>query len=428
MITALEFLRAYRQDAGSIATDSVLGLLLADMEAGLENRPSGLEMNPSYLAPDLRLRPFRKVVVIDAGGTNLRSGLAVTDAAAACTLHDVRTSPMPGSGSRLGRSEFYDAIAAAVGPVADAAEAIGFCFSYSVAMTPEGDGILTDWAKEIDAPAVIGTRVGAGLLDALRRGGGRAHRITLLNDTVATLLGGSNNVPAGLYADAVGFVAGTGVNVCYAEPCANIRTLREPAPSGRMIVNTECGNFDKIPQGDFDRIVDARSQNPGKATAEKMAAGKYLSDILLLAWRRAADDGLFGESSVPDALSMRDLSAFVAHPDGGLTVPHAAFRTAADRAAAASIARALIDRAAKIGAIMTAAAILRTAAGRRDPRPVAVFAEGTTFRRLTGYREAFDYHLDSILTARGIAFRTVTGSDWNLTGAAAAAMQCEEKA
>jgi len=420
-----EFLARHRQDAGSIDAMRWTKTLLADMKAGLENRPSGLEMNPSYLSPDIRVRPYRKVLAMDAGGTHFRYALATTDENAKITLGKIHSIPMPGSAAMLSKIAFYDAIAVSVEEFAKAADSIGFCFSYSVAMTPDIDGTLTDWAKEIDAPEVIGSRVGACTKEALRNRGVNPGRIILLNDTVSTLLAGMDALPPDHFAGGVGFVYGTGINVGYAERCENIMKRTAPGFGGRMVINTECGNYNGLLQGSFDRIVDDASLQPGTAKTEKMTSGRYLSDVIVTALKQAMLEGLIltGTDRIDGrTCGLAAISAFIADPNREDNPLHAAFSSPADRDTAASIAIALIDRAAKIGAIMTAAAILKTAADAKDPRPYAIFAEGTTFHRLSGYRTAYAKHLQTVLADDDITFEIITGPDWPLIGAAIAAL------
>jgi hexokinase len=58
-------------------------------------------------------------------------------------------------------------------------------------ITPDADGILLSFSKEVDAPDVVGKAIGKGLRDALSAKGCKYDGpIVMLNDTVATLLSG----------------------------------------------------------------------------------------------------------------------------------------------------------------------------------------------------------------------------------------------
>ena len=67
----------------------------------------------------------------------------------------------------------------------------------------------------------------------------KPRKIAILNDTVATLLGGMATYPQG-YSTYVGYIYGTGTNACYMEDTANI-TKVAGLDAGHMLINTECG-------------------------------------------------------------------------------------------------------------------------------------------------------------------------------------------
>lgn len=76
---------------------------------------------------------------------------------------------MPASGGEtLGKSEFYDSIAQSIAPLCDEGGDVGFCFSYPVDMESNLDGKVKSFSKEVKAPQVIGTYVGAETLAALK--------------------------------------------------------------------------------------------------------------------------------------------------------------------------------------------------------------------------------------------------------------------
>ena len=66
------FLNKYNQHHSDISIDEIVKLMLIDMENGLKGKPSSLMMIPTYLSTTGQLPLNKPVVVIDAGGTNLR--------------------------------------------------------------------------------------------------------------------------------------------------------------------------------------------------------------------------------------------------------------------------------------------------------------------------------------------------------------------
>ena len=67
--------------------DELLSKFIEEMNLGLENKDSSLAMINSYITPSLNWEN-ETVAVIDAGGTNLRIGLAALDAEGKINLYD----------------------------------------------------------------------------------------------------------------------------------------------------------------------------------------------------------------------------------------------------------------------------------------------------------------------------------------------------
>lgn len=117
-------------------------------------------------------------------------------------------------------------------------------------------------------------------------------------------------------------------------------------------------------------------------------------------------------SGAPESeFELKDVSEFLAGEKGLL---YGSFENEADRRNAEEICRAYVDRSAKLGAIANAAAVLASA--RTDGKPVAIFAEGTTFEKLHGYRQAFEKYLSVLLAPRGIDFEIIRCKETNLKG------------
>jgi hexokinase len=423
--TPLDFLIRYGQSGTTIDPDQMILAFLDAMDRGLKGQASCLEMIPSYMSPDIRPQSSQNIVVADAGGTHFRTAIARFEINSQLSLSSITTTSMPGTNKTLTKTDFYQEIALRLKNLLTDHENIGFCFSYSLQMTEDFDGIITSWAKEVKAPEVVGTKIGVSTLIALQPDVGSSHQIAVLNDTVATLLGGLASVPEKTYAACIGYVFGTGTNICYIEQNSAIQKKPLICQKGQMIINTECGNFDGFPQGQFDQIVDRGSLNAGKAQAEKMTSGLYLPCIIFHALRQAISDRLFFEPSemmIEKRLSLPVISAFLTGKRANSNRLFRLFPHPADQEIAKAIITHLIDRAAKIGAIMSAAALLKSLVGRHCAAPVAVFAEGTTFSKLPGYQSTYERYLVEFLSKRGIICEIITGTDWTLTGAAMATL------
>ena len=254
-MTAKEFLVKHNQSADNIDIQTSLKNFWQQMELGL-NGNGGMPMIATYLVDVDRskIKPNDKRILIDAGGTNFRSALGYFDEAGKVVIEDQQKTVMPASDKMLSKTEFYNAIATNVKRLLPQGKNIGFCFSYQVDMDKDLDGKVVMFSKEVKVPEVIGTRVGQETLDAIKQYSNAERKIVILNDTVATLLGGmaTTNEQFSAY---LGYIYGTGTNVCYIEDTAKIAKVKLLA-DGKMLINTECGNFDGFVQGDFDKATN----------------------------------------------------------------------------------------------------------------------------------------------------------------------------
>ena len=166
------------------------GPMSAEMEAGLHGGDSVFPMIPTYLRADGELPHGKKAIVIDAGGTNFRCGL-ISFTEEGPVLSRVFKAKMPGVERPVTWEAFISFVADAVLPLADEADDIGFCFSYSAVITPEIDGRVICIDKEVVVSGSENRLVGASLLAELERRGVTGKHVVILIDTAAVLLGGA---------------------------------------------------------------------------------------------------------------------------------------------------------------------------------------------------------------------------------------------
>jgi hexokinase len=404
---------------------------LREMARGLAGRESTLEMIPTYIGASSDVRPGRAVIAIDAGGTNLRVAVVSFDAAGRPSIDDLTRHRMPGSDSEIARDQFFDAFAGFVAPVATRADTIGLCFSYAVEMTPQKDGRLIYFSKEIRAKEVEGEMIGAGLAEAMsRRGVSRPPRIILLNDTVATLLAGRNSAPGASLDGYVGLVCGTGLNSAYVEANAGIIKRPELEPEGSQIINMESGSFGRGPIGLIDNEFDATTANPGKYRNEKMVSGAYIGGLSHCMIRCAARDGIFTAEGAKEigrleVFTSKDVSDFLGSPWGvdSLLGKVCARIPRKDGEALFRLIDAVVERSAKLVAINLCAVLLKMGNGK-DPRlPVCITADGTTFWQLPGFRARVECFMRTFLGREKERFFEITrAEDAPLIGAAIAAL------
>ena len=408
-MTAKEFLALHGESADNVNIEASLNKFWQQMRLGLDGK-GGLPMIPTYLTnvDRSRIQPNSKRILIDAGGTNFRSAIGYFDGQGNAVIEELAKTAMPATDKALSKDEFYDAIASNIKRLLPNARNIGFCFSYQVDMGADVDGKVVTFSKEVKAPEVVGTKVGSETLSACKKYSDTERKIVILNDTVATLLGGMANSNE-QFSAYLGYIYGTGTNVCYVEDTANITKVND-LPSGKMIVNTECGNFDGFVQGDFDRVTIARTAAPDKQLFEKMTSGKYLADVMYEALIVAEKENLFVGKTRIRPFTLQDVSAFMT----GRGYFPCSFETGEDKAFAFNVCAELILRAAKMGAIVNSA--LAIASCKDKSLPVAIVCEGTTFNKLPYYRTFFEGYLTEIFSTWGMKYRILQGEDLNLVG------------
>lgn len=391
-----QFLNRHNALPEQIDAPQCLADALKAMERGLSGQ-GNIPMIPSYLTTDITVRPNVSCAVVDAGGTNVRTALAVFDDNGCCHLENVKKSHMPGTRGQLGYEEFYAALADPIRQLGEVRR-VGLCFSYNVTLDRTLDGCLDFWCKEVQVPDAVGKPVGASLKRAL---GTDCESVHVLNDSVAAMLGAENVQ--------VGVILGTGVNVCYLEQCRNIPKIPADLKSDQMIISTEIGEFDGISQSDFERQVIASSDAPGSAWGEKQCAGGYLGDIICAAWQKAAQEGVLPESFENIRCDLAQISRFL----GGEKVDQIPRSQPA-----LQMAQLLVARAAKIAAILCAGPIIRAG---QPGELLRVAIEGSQFWKLTGFRDRFCRELDGLLMPYERFYEVVQMENACLIGAARAA-------
>ncbi|XP_068586363.1 hexokinase HKDC1-like isoform X2 [Cebidichthys violaceus] len=179
---------------------------------------------------------------------------------------------------------------------------LAFTFSFPCEQATLNQALLLNWSKNFRARGLQGKDVVQALRGAIDKTGGMdVEVLAMVNDTVATMMtcGFDDR-----YCE-VGLIIGTGTNACYMEELRHVDLVE--GDEGRMCVNTEWGAFgddgalkDYITE--FDRDVDAASNNPGKQILEKMVSGMYLGELVRLVVLKMAKLGLLFEGHVSVAL------------------------------------------------------------------------------------------------------------------------------
>lgn len=434
------FLGRHDFQAGGPSVNSAIDAMMYDIEEGLKRDPSSppgsgpaLDMIPTWAVPPESSPKGKTVIVIDAGGTNFRSCLVTFDEGGTPTISEMQKTAMPATDREYSKKEFFETIASFLDHLKDKSDRIGFCFSWAMSITPEGDGRVIQFSKEIKAKEVIGSLIGESLSAALvARGWKKPSKIVLLNDTTAALLAGASAAKNGkAYSSYVGFILGTGMNAAYIEYGEISKIAGNKGPSVReQIVVCESGKCNKIARSAFDAELDGTTNSPGLYGYEKMCSGAYLGPVATIALRKAVGEGLFGPeasaglSKIP-AIELKDMDQFFYGPYRTDTKLGQALAggTEGDRETAFRLLDAFVERSARLAAANIAAVIIKSGKGKNPSRPVCVLCEGTTFLKTHYLRDRVVGYLNRALTEeRGIWYELVTMDNAVTLGSAVAGL------
>jgi hexokinase len=420
-----QFLQKHKLYSSEIDIQTITDDFIVEMKNGLEGNQGSLQMIPTYLGAQGKIKPNEPVVAIDAGGTNFRAVEMTFDNNLNLVTENLQQRKMPAIDEELSNKEFFATLAAYLTSYKDVSEKIGFCFSYAVEMFPNKDGKLLEWSKEVKAPEVIGQMVGENLLEAM---GTPEKKILLMNDTVSTLLAGQAATAGRKFDTYIGFILGTGTNACYIEKNKNISKTADLDPKGNMIINIESGNFSKMPRTDIDIAFDNTTKQPGRYTFEKMISGGYFGGLCTTALKMAAIEDVFSsETRVKmknmDELTSEEVNNFVCGVDLPANTLTTVLANKEDKEAASEIINALITRSAKLTAASLAAVILKTGKGKSADKPVLMTIEGTTFYKMKNFQVMFEAFLQGFFSGENRRFyEIVEVPNSSLIGAGIAAI------
>lgn len=354
--TAEEFLRRHNMFYEQQPFEDLADAYIADMRAGLRGEASTLMMLPSFLPAASAPRTGESVLVLDAGGTNLRAGRVRFDEAGKPVTEALQKRRMPGTlGRDTSAEEMFRAFAELALTVAGDADRACIAFSFPCECLPNGDGRIISMGKESHVTGAEGKLVCEGIETAMRAlGASGARRWRLINDTVGSMLGGMASCDRSRYADFIGFILGTGTNACCHVKARDVTKSPETvAMGGETLVNLESGCFGRALRGTADIAVDEASGLPGDHPAEKMISGAYyrllLRETLLLAAKEAFLSAKSGENIAALSVTSAMVDAFCLDPMGGNAVAEA-LETEKDRRFASEINTMLLERAARIAA------------------------------------------------------------------------------
>ncbi len=146
-------------------------------------------MLPTYLGIQEVSAYEKPILVIDAGGTNLRVA-RVQFAADRFQVLESTKGRMPGTGGAITAESLITQLVDAIEPVLDGIELCGFCFSYPADIMENRDGKIIAFSKDVEVTGSEGLVLGESMNAELIRRGRQPLQFCVLNDTVATYFGG----------------------------------------------------------------------------------------------------------------------------------------------------------------------------------------------------------------------------------------------
>jgi hexokinase len=421
-----KFLSRYRLLAAQYDADAIVAAFHEEMDNGLAGKPSSLAMIPSHITVPDSPPKNRKIIVLDAGGTNFRAAVVRFDETSAPHIDYFANNPMPGLDKEVTREEFFGRIAEFLAPVIRQSNRLGFCFSYPAAIDRGRDGTLLYWTKEIKAPGVVGRKILADLAETLRQRNLPVPDVMLvLNDTVASLMAGVAAVKFSPRYNYAGFILGTGTNTSYVASNAAIKKVKDLTANGSQAINVESANFSRIERGDIDAAFDTMTSSPGKYTLEKMVSGAYLGPLCTAAIRIAASEGLLSPGGIRffkklGGLETKELSLVIDKTFGKR--PEFSGLAREDTEVMAAITDSIVERAAKLTAVNLAAAILTSAGKGAARKKVCVCADGSVYYKLHSFKDRAEKHLAGILRPHGVEYDIVKVEEAPIIGAAVAGL------
>ncbi len=387
---------------------------VSEMQLGIEKHPSSLAMLPSFLQQsfDQQVSNSETVIVMDAGGSHLRIALANINNNS-IELAQLQTFPMPGSQSASNKQNFFETLCRYLENYLPYSEKIGFCFSYPCEISPELDGKLLRWTKEVEAEGVEGLWIGKELNDYLEQQGHQRKRIFILNDTVACLLA-NTDAPAHEHSLQIGLILGTGTN------CAFKSSVHQD------IINIESGSYAHTQDFPADHNLHTKCHDQHHYNFEKKISGRYLGSLYLELLILAAEHHLFSRNTQASLKQFyQSGQTFTSeHLHALLEKQQLPFDIdIQDQSAFGFLASSVLERAAYLCAMQLYAVFLYEKAHHKteDTVNVQISVEGSTYYQLYGYQQRIRFYLGNFLRKHQVTPSFHRHEHASLKGAAMAA-------
>lgn len=409
--------------------------LLDDMKLGLscKHADSTMDMIPLWKNIPTDIPKNKKVIVIDAGGTNFRTCIVEFDNTGSANIESFFKYPMPALEHEMTNEEFFDTIAFYLEPLKDKAEIISFCFSFAIKIYPDGGGEAIKLSKEIKLPYLNSCKINEELETALIKSGWqKIEKIIMVNDTAAVLQAGTlfrlNQKEE--FDSNIGFVLGTGLNSAYIE-YEKIEKLKDTEFCEKsQIIVCESGKSCRINQSLFDKELSEKSKLTNEYFLERMTSGKYLGLLCSIIIRKAASENIFSPDTNKKLLNIKDLtteevSLFLKEQNYEDNIFSDALNKneiSSDYINIYTICMNVFERASRCSAAVIAAACIKSGKGKSPGKPICISADGSMFLKGFMIKEKTTLYLHRFLKDElDINFKIITLKNSVILGTALSA-------
>jgi len=418
-----KFLKKYKLHHDFININHYTNLFIKEMKNGLLFKRSSLKMLPTFINVKEKIKIGEKVIVIDAGGTNLRTALVKFKENYIPEITNLNSNKMPGFKKGISSDDFFKILLNYLKPISNLSSKIGFCFSYPTESNSDKDGKVISFSKEININGLAGNFLGKTLNAYFKD----KKKIIVLNDTVAALLSGIIHSKEKKYDSYIGFILGTGTNCGFIDDYYDVKNNINYKS---QVINIESGNFNLIKRGLIDIEFDKSTDNPKNYTLEKMISGQYLGPLIKSSLKYAVKNNLFNQNNSMtllniETLSTKDVSDFLNNPFSNDNILSAAINKNDndDRETLFLIIDNFIERSAKILAVILSAVSIYLKKGNDASKPLCFVCEGTTFNKLNNLKFKSGYYLKNYLeNNKKVYFEIININNATIIGSAIAAL------
>ena len=392
------------------------------MRIALYGGKTSIPVLPTFLKPFGPLTEDRPVAVAELDDREVKVCL-VTFSGGTPTLTDRAAFPIPGREYPAPLNDMLYAAAELLTPLLDRAGAVAVCLPFPVDYDGKGDGSIRRFPGTMTVTDYLKMPVLASLKAELDSRGLPDLPMVLVSQPDAVLAAAGVRQPK--QDRYLGLVWDSNIDAGFVAPGSIV--LRWLAIPGHLMLfdggfsSAECVPFSLV---DFPK--DRDSYAPGEDLYLKMVSTEYLGDTFRLMMIKAAERKLLTFGCSRDVLSLTYLGLdslidYLNDPVKGGTMAHFC-REAEDREVGLAVARAVLDRAARLVCANLSAVLQFIGAGKDPQKPVCIGLWGDALR-YAPVREALAHHLETFTRDRlGIHVTLCAGDDMPAVGSAAAAL------